>query len=460
MAPKYIAIGIYLVVLTLITAISSIRKNSQDFLIASRAVGWQRLGIAIFASLFSSYNLVLGITFSYLFGPWCAVIYLGVLAAFIAIFYLFKRGSRETAVAKGYITIIDYFADRFGMTNANILNLSLMVVLFIFIGLQFFINTSVFSNIFSWDKYTSALLVGVIVLLYTLIGGLKVSILTDVFQGILMLIIGGMVFLVDTSKITFAVIRPILTDKTVIIGALSLAASQFLTLLLYPELWQRVYASKSLKDLKKGLTFAWLLLLLIIIPQIIIGLSARATGGVADPTNIFYDVLKLASPTWYLPILSVALLAAFMSTLDAALFAIGAQFGKYGLWFKTTQMQEGAEVVVVRKTRYAITGVTVVALMLSLLFSDFLAAAFDLISLLTVISVAVLCALILKLSNKQVTAVILIGILCFVCMTWGGLVTNKPLTTLYPSFALVAYTVLQTLLLRAYKHFSGSITST
>ena len=149
-----------------------------------------------------------------------------------------------------------------------------------------------------------------------------------------------------------------------------------------------------------------------------------------------------------------------MSTLDAALFAIGAQFGKYGLWFKTTKMQEGAEVVVVRNTRYAITGVTVAALMLSLLFSDFLAAAFDLISLLTVISVAVLCALVLKLSNKQFTAVILIGMVCFACMTWGGLVTSKPLTTLYPSFALVASTVLQTLLLRAYKHFTGSVTST
>ena len=207
-----------------------------------------------------------------------------------------------------------------------------MLVLFIFIGLQFFINTSVFSNIFGWDKYTAAILVGAIVMLYTLIGGLKVSILTDVFQGILMLVIGGMMFLVDSSTITFATIRPMLTDKTIIIGALALATSQFLTLLIYPELWQRVFASKSLKDLKKGFAFAFLLILVIIIPEVIIGLAARATGSGVDASNIFYDVLKLASPTWYLPILAVALLAAFMSTLDSALFAIGAQFGKYGFW--------------------------------------------------------------------------------------------------------------------------------
>ena len=395
MTAKYIAIGIYLIILATITIISSLKKSSQDFLVASRLVGWQRIGIATFASLFSSYNLVLGITFSYLFGPWFVLIYLGVLAAFIAIYSIFKRTGRETAVLKRYITIVDYFADRFGITNANILNLSLMLVLFIFIGLQFFINTSVFSIIFGWDKYTSAILVGTIVMLYTLIGGLKVSILTDVFQGILMLVIGGMVFLVDSSKITYATIHPMLTDKTVIIGALALAVSQFLTLLIYPELWQRVFASKSLKDLKKGFTFAFLLILVIIIPEIIIGLTAKATGHAVDASNIFYDVLKLASPTWYLPILAVALLAAFMSTLDAALFAIGTQFGKYGFWFKSAERKDDDSIV--RRARYAMTGVTIVALVLSLFFSNFLSAAFSLISLVTVLSAAIICAIALKL---------------------------------------------------------------
>jgi len=453
MVPKYIALGIYLIVLAIITFVSSKRRNSQDFLVASRTVGWQRLGIAIFASLFSSYNLVLGITFSYLYGIWFAAIYLGVLAAFIAIYYIFKRGGRESGIAGGYITIIDYFSDRFGMTNAKILNLSLMLILFIFIGLQFFINTAVFSNIFGWSKYISALLVGGVVLIYTLIGGLKVSILTDVFQGILMLVIGGMVFLVDTSKITVATIQPMLIDTDIIVGALSLAASQFLTLLTYPELWQRAYASRSIQDLRKGFAFAWLLILVIIVPEIIIGLSAKSTTSVVDPSNIFYDVLKLASPTWYMPILSVALLAAFMSTLDSALFAMGAQFGKYGFWSKSTMIEQRSEALVVRKTRYAVTVITVLALVLSLVFSNFLAAVFNLISLLTVISVATLYALLFKLTNKQITAVILVGISCFATMTFSGLITSKPLTTLYPSFALVTYAFLQMSILRFYKHF-------
>ena len=93
---KYIALGIYFIVLAIITYFSSGRKSTDDFLVASRSVGWQRLGIAIFASLFSSYNLVLGITFSYLFGPWVIVVYLGVLLAFIGIYYLVKKQNRES----------------------------------------------------------------------------------------------------------------------------------------------------------------------------------------------------------------------------------------------------------------------------------------------------------------------------------------------------------------------------
>jgi Na+/proline symporter len=377
------------------------------------------------------------------------VVYFGILAAFIAIYLLFKRESRETVVSNKYTTIVDYFADRFGVRNAAILNLSLIMVLFIFICLQFIINTSIFSNIFNWGKYTSASVVGSVVLLYTLIGGLKVSILTDVFQGILMLVIGGMVFLVDTSRITLATVQPMLIDSKIIIGSLSLGAAQFLTLLTYPELWQRVYAARSLNDLKKGLVFAWLLLLMVVIPELIIGLCAKATGGVLDPGDIFYVVLKLASPTWYIPILSVALLAAFMSTLDAALFALGAQLGKYGFWFKSTQEKE--DDVIVRRTRYAVTGGLILALTLSLCFSNFLSGAFQLISLLTVLSLATLAALVLRLSEKETTAVLIAGIVFFIGMAWGGLITKQPLTTLYPSFALVGYTVFQTVLLRARK---------
>ena len=56
MTGKYIAIGIYLVILALITWFSARRKNVGDFLFASHNVGWKNPSISIFASVISTYN--------------------------------------------------------------------------------------------------------------------------------------------------------------------------------------------------------------------------------------------------------------------------------------------------------------------------------------------------------------------------------------------------------------------
>lgn len=451
---KYIALGVYFVILGIITYFSSRRKNDNDFLVASRNVGWLNIGIAIFAASISSYNLVLGITFSYLFGPWVILVYVGVLLAFIGIYYLVKTQKSEIIIGEKFITIIDFIADKFGTRNATVMNFALMITLFVFLALNFFVNTTVVSKIFGWDKYTSSILVGVVVLLYTLVGGLKVSILTDVFQGILMLMFGGLVFLVDTSKITFASFQPLLTDQTIIIGAVSLMISQFLTMLTWPEIWQRVYATKSLPDLKKGFALSWFLLLVILIPEILIGLTARATGGISDPSNLFYDILATSTPGWFLPFLSIALLAAFMSTLDASLFALGTQLGKYGLRVKPDAPSDNDDKQIVKRTRIAIIIVTILSLVLSLYFSNFLIAVFQLASLATVISTVLVLSVILKTKNNETLLGLCVGIITFLCAAFGGLITAVPYTSLYPSGFIVLFMLIQNIIYRNIKSWN------
>lgn len=445
---KFIALGVYIIILAIITYLSSRRRSIDDFLVASRNVGWQKIGIAIFASIISSYNLVLGITFSYLFGPWVVIVYLGVLFAFIGIYYLAKSHNWKLIADRKFSTLVDYIAYRFGAKSATILNLALMLTLFIFIALNFFVNTTVVSTIFGLDKYVASTFVGVVVLLYTLVGGLKISILTDVFQGLLMLMIGGMVFLVDTSKITSASVHSLLIDKTIIIGAVSLMAVQFLTTLTWPELWQRVYATKSLKDLKKGFVFAWVLLLFVIIPQILIGLVARSTGGITDPSNLFYDILKTSTPEWFLPFLAVSLLAAFMSTLDASLFALAAQLGKYGFRIKSEEITNTSDEQTVKRTKVAMIIVTILPLILSLYFSNFLLAVFQLASLLTVISTVIVLSLILKAKNTEVFYGLCAGISAFFVAAFGGLITDAPYTSLYPSAFVVLFMLGQNIFFR------------
>jgi Na+/proline symporter len=437
---NYIALAFYIAILGILIFIASKRKSNEDFLVASREAGWKILAVSIFASIISSYNIVVGLSFSYLFGPWVIVIYGGALVAFIVIYYLAKNQNREIVISENHNSIVDFLIVKFGKLNASIFNLFLMLVLFIFISLQFFINTTIFSSIIGWDKYTSTLVVGIIVFLYILKGGLKIEIFTDVFQGILMLLFLGLVFMVDTSKISKETIIPLLKDKTLIIGAFSIGISQFLTLLVQPEMWQRVYAAKSLKHLKKGFIYSWVLIIAFVIPIIIIGLASRANGNIDNPNNLFYDILKSSSPKWFLPFISVALFAAFMSTLDSSLFALSTQLGKYGFWIKPPEQKKQKETkVVVKDIRIALIIVTVLTLAASLLFSNFLTSVLQLISLLTVISIVVLFSLLLKISQTETLISSIIAISSFFIAVFGDIITSEPYTILYPSVFTLLY---------------------
>ena len=451
---NYLALALYLLILGVLTFYASRKKSNTDFLVASRDVSWKLLSVSIFASIISSYNIVVGLSFSYLFGPWVIVVYGGALIAFIVIYYLAKSQNRTIVVREKFNSIIDFLSIKFGRTNASVFNLSLMLVLFIFISLQFFINTKVFSAIIGWDKYTSTLVVGLIVLLYIIKGGLKIEIFTDVFQGILMLLFLGLIFMVDTSKITMETITPLLKDKILIIGAFSIGISQFLTLLVQPEMWQRVYAAKNIKHLKKAFIYSWVLIFAFIIPIIIIGLAARTTGNIDNPNNLFYDILKSSSPDWFLPFISVALFAAFMSTLDSSLFALSTQLGKYGLLIKSTKKSTQInDTIAVKNIRIALVIVTILTLITSLFFSNFLTSVLQLISLLTVNSAVVLFSLLLKLSKKETLLSSLVGIASFFIVVFCGFITSEPYTILYPSLVTIAYIILQFLILKLYKLF-------
>lgn len=447
---NYIALGFYLLVLTILTLVASKHESKADFLVASRNVGWKSLGISIFASIISSYNIVVGLSFSYFFGPWVALVYAGALLGFVIIYHLVKNESTAKLVNGNFSSIIDFLMDKFGRINASIFNISFIIVLFLFISVQFFVNTTIFSSIMGWDKYTSSLVVGIIVFLYIVKGGLKVEILTDVFQGLLMLLFIGLLFFVDISKLSLETIIPLLKDKTLVISAFSLGVSQFLTLLVQPEMWQRIYASKSNVDLKKSILLSTGLVFIFIVPIILIGLSVRIEGGEVHSETLFYDVLKNSAPNWFLPFISIALFAAFMSSLDSALFALGTQIGKYGIWIRSNsalkEKNESRDVVNIKK---AILFITATTLITSLFFSDFLSSVLQLISLLTVNAVVILLGILLKLSNKEVFISSLFGIILFFIATFGNIISDKPYTVLYPSIAVVLYVIVQRFVVKA-----------
>ncbi|MFQ5531232.1 MAG: sodium:solute symporter [Candidatus Nanoarchaeia archaeon] len=447
--PVILSIIVYLLAIIAITYYSSKRETSADFIIASKKLGWKQVGFSTFATLISSFNIVIIITFAFLFGIYLILAMGGVVLAFIMVYHMEKK-VRKSSIEKRFITVVDYFNFKYGKNVATIINLILLFVLLFFITLQINVNTLVFSNLLEWSKVSSAIFVALIVLFYSYVGGFKTIVKTDFFQGILMLFIIILAFLVGSSSITTDNVISNLSDATIFLGASAIMIAQFLTMIVQPELWQRVYSAKSLKDLRLGLMFASILLFLVVIPGIIIGMNAKFSGSITNVGNAFYEVLSLASPAWFFPIVAVALFAAFMSTLDSSLFALSSQLAKSG--FVVGYKDEKDDKILMKKIRIWMVSILIVTLITSLFLSNFLASVFQLISIAMIISTAFILSLILKVSKKEMFIALIIGTIGFVFASLNGLITENPITSLYPAIFLVVYMVLQNLVFRMLRY--------
>jgi SSS family solute:Na+ symporter len=457
MIAEYVALSIYLIVLAFITWFSIKKGSDDDFLSASHNVGWKQLSVSFFSSAFSSYNVAVTLTFAFLYGPYVLIIFLGVLGAFYGIYLVSNKYQKEINNIS-FNNIIDLSVRRYDYKVSTLIHLSLVVILCLFIILQFFINTSIFQQLIGWNEYISSIVVGGIVFLYISVGGLKTEILTDVFQGVLMIIIVALAFMVDTSSITTGTVTSMLSDMTALKAALSLGAVQLLTFLVQPEMWQRVAAARDLENLKKGMIAGWGLLLIVIVPVIAIGMAVNASGIASPGNNLFMDVLNHAAPSWYLPFLLVALFAAFMSTLDSSLFAVASQLGKYGFIVQPSDAEQDDSAAdnspgrreLTENIRATIAVVMVACLAGSLFLGNFLQGVFDLISMMTVVSVSITISMLLSLSSNRTFFIILFGILSYVVILTRGYITSDAITILYPSLVTMIYSIVQEMSLSFY----------
>ncbi|HEC32672.1 MAG TPA: hypothetical protein ENI63_00235 [Candidatus Kaiserbacteria bacterium] len=432
------ALGVYLAIIAVITYYTSKKESIGEFLIAGRSLDWKEIGLSNFATLISSYNVVIGITFAYLFGIYFFLAFLGAGLAYIFLYHIAKQFKEDSKKQK-FLTIVDYFAYTFGSKVSAVVNGILLFVLFFFITLQIKVNTLVFSNLLSWNIYTAGLFVTLVVLAYIYVGGFKTVVKTDIFQGVLMFAIVGLAIFVGGSGITFGNLQNNILDKAILYGALAIMVIQFLTLFAQPEIWQRIYAAKNIQNLKYGLIFSFILLILFFIPIVIIGLSARYGALITNPSNAFYEILSFASPKWFFPILAVSLFAAFMSSLDSSLFAISSQLAKNNLFKKNIP----DEYTIKKHIRYWVFIVLTFALVTSFLLGDLLTSVFQLISITTIITAVFSISYILKPSKKEVLIGLLVGITVFVYTTFSGVITQEPITALYPSIVVVIFMLLQ-----------------
>ena len=345
-----VIIVVYLVGILAAGILSVKLKNmsSERYFLAGRGLKWPVIGAALFASNISTIHLVglaaSGYNEGLVWGnfEWLASITLILLALVFAPFYFKSKIS----------TLPEFMEKRYGPGARTVLAIIAIIgALFVHIGMSLFAGAVVFKAFFGIPVLYSIVIISLVTLLYTVLGGLKAVVVTETIQtgllivGAIVLTVIAMFALPDAGVNTLADLKAnlkpgqlnMLHTKSSLMalgeGGFESGLTWYACLLGYPVLglwyWcsdqtivQRVLGAKTYRDAQMGPVFAGFLKILpvfmLVLPGVFAYVLFKDMIG-SDANQALPVLISELLPVGLRGLMAATLLAALMSTIAAAL---------------------------------------------------------------------------------------------------------------------------------------------
>lgn len=193
----------YLLGLALLAS-ASYRKTSTlaEFLVMGRSAGAFLTGTAYFATQFSMSSLVgvPGEIYSIGFAGLGIILSIAMFSMAFGVLIAAPK-LRALSGKLDLLTLPDYVAERYQSTPAR-LACALVIIVFLipYLAAQI-VGLGVIVNVFTGAPYAlGAVLMGVVVIAYCLMGGMRATVLTDALQGVLMVVAAVATFVAVAAK--------------------------------------------------------------------------------------------------------------------------------------------------------------------------------------------------------------------------------------------------------------------
>jgi SSS family solute:Na+ symporter len=323
------------------------RASSEQFFLAGRSLRWPIIGAALFTANISTIHLVGLAADGYRVGlvvgnfEWMASFCLILLGLVFAPFYFRNRLD----------TLPEYLEKRYSTSSRMVLACIMIVsALLIHIGMSLFAGAKVLEHFFDLNKYVSIIGIATITAVYTVIGGLRAVVVTDAIQAVLLLVGALVLTLLALFKLpeaginSFAALKEaVKPDQMSMLHPVRNAQGQpnefpwIWMLLGYPVqgIWywctdqtivQKVLAAKTERDGQDGAVFAGVLKILPVFIMVLPGVLAYALfkEQIATPNDTLLVMMGKLLPVGLKGLMVAGLLAALMSTIEAALNGVAA----------------------------------------------------------------------------------------------------------------------------------------
>ena len=345
-------IALYILALPFIGIFARVQASEQslkDYYLAGGFVSIVPLFFTLYATQYSG-NTLLGFAGkAYRDGTIILFTPLGFMMI-VGVYWLYAKRLHQIAKEKGFITITDYFNDRYHSKTLSFLtSFLLMIALCSYILTNFKAVGLLMENItegsisLTWGICITAIAMAI----YESLGGMRSVIWTDIIQGSLLLM--GCILLLMTLLLYFDGPSNLITmlqknpnDKWETMGGMqwikgiSIVILISISISIYPHAIQRIYAAKNWKTLRTAFIFMLIMPLLTTLPIVLTAMSAHIMLPDISPEQteqvipLVLDHIIVTYPAiqYILALFMAAVIAAIMSTIDSASLSLGSSITK------------------------------------------------------------------------------------------------------------------------------------
>ena len=305
-------------------------QGLNNYLTANRSVGFFSLSTSLVASALGAW-ILFGPASAATWGGIGAVIGYALGTAFPMIFLIYLGKKIRSEFPKGS-TLIEFLRKRFGKSLFKLILLMTIFYMFVFLCAEVTAVSILINYISGTSLWITASIILIATLTYTLYGGLRASIFTDIVQSVIILVLFLISVIYLTSftgdQFSFEFVAQknshLLSSSYIpnYTAGLTFFIAVAATNLFHQGNWQRVYAAKNNEILKKSLLISFIVIIPIVLFMGFSGLVAVSVDSNVIPDLGFFSLL-LKDQNKFLSIIIIILgLSLTISTVDTLVNAI------------------------------------------------------------------------------------------------------------------------------------------
>ena len=324
----FIVILISLVFVFIGILYSKKKQSISNYLTANRNIKTTSLTTSLIASALGTW-ILFGPASAATWGGIGSVIGYSLGTAFPMLVFIFLGPKIRNIFPKGN-TLTEFIYFKMGKNIFKLILLLIIFYMFIFLCAEVTAVSMLVNYISGIPLWITATLVIISTLAYTLYGGLRASILTDNLQFfiIIVLLFISFYYLFSLNFISFELVKTnsghLISSKYIpsYTAGVTFFIAVAATNLFHQGNWQRIFAAKNEKVLKKSLLFSFFIIIPIVFLMGMSGIIAVSIDNKVNPDLAFFSILLKNRSELLSLIIIILAISLTTSTIDTLINAI------------------------------------------------------------------------------------------------------------------------------------------